>query len=100
MCVSQLIIQTLHKPCPAQLPLWCGGLCGGEVTGLYVHALTCGVGVVVAFQPGLHAYQVMLVDQEDDILGPIDLTYCKAEKIKQSTNQETPGSVAGHCIHV
>lgn len=31
--------------------------------------------MVVAFQPGLHADQIMLVHQEYDVLGPVDLVF-------------------------
>lgn len=36
-------------------------------------AITRGVGVVVALQPGLHTNQIMLIHEEDDVLGPVNL---------------------------
>lgn len=36
-------------------------------------AITCSVGVVVAFQPGLHTNQIMLIYKEDDVFGPVNL---------------------------
>lgn len=38
-------------------------------------AFTCSVGVVVPFQPGLHTNQIMFIDKEDDVLGPVNLIY-------------------------
>lgn len=37
--------------------------------------ITCSVGVVVALQPCLHTNQIMLVHEEYDILGPVNLIY-------------------------
>lgn len=37
--------------------------------------ITCSVGMVVALQPGLHTNQIMLIHQEDDVLGPKNLIY-------------------------
>lgn len=40
-----------------------------------MYSITCCVGVVVALQPGLHTDQIMLIDKEDDVLGPVNLIY-------------------------
>ncbi len=37
--------------------------------------ITCGVGVVVALQPGLHTNQIMLIHEEDDVFSPVNLIY-------------------------
>ena len=37
--------------------------------------ITCSVGVVVALQPGLHTNQIMLIDEKDDVFGPVNLIY-------------------------
>lgn len=46
---------------------------GEGVPGLQGWA-TCGVGVVVAFQPSLHSNQIMLVHEENDVFSPENLT--------------------------
>lgn len=37
--------------------------------------VTCSVSVVVTLQPCLHTNQVMLIYKEDDVLGPVNLTW-------------------------
>lgn len=37
--------------------------------------ITCSIGVMVALQPRLHANQIMLIHQEDDVFGPKNLIY-------------------------
>lgn len=41
---------------------------------------TCSVGVVVTLQPCLHTNQVVFIDKEDDVLGPVNLTWWEAEQ--------------------
>lgn len=38
-------------------------------------ATTCRVGVVVAFQPGLHSNQIMLINKENDVFSPENLAW-------------------------
>lgn len=39
---------------------------------------TCDVDIMIGLQPSLHADEVVLVHQEDDIFGPIDLAWGKS----------------------
>lgn len=49
--------------------------CGKGREGSAWGQLTCDIDVVVRLQPGLHADKVVLIHQEDDVLGPVDLTW-------------------------